>query len=122
MLAEQFDSLFFRHQQRINRAFASQPSPDLLGTVYIQFQFDGDWKGATAGVRVGRYSAKHNDIQAYIAVSADRFSRSSHKARERLISEGVLAVLQVVQKRLDAKLTKGMPPIIAAFEKESQLG
>lgn len=63
-LAEHFDELFAIYQKRVNETCSGDPTPGSLGCIYVQFQFDADWEGAPRGMKIGRYSKKHNDVSA----------------------------------------------------------
>ena len=115
-LAGSFDTAFGKFQKEVNTiAYGETPATD-LGCIYVPYQFDADWDRAKRGVRIGRYSPKHNDIQAYIEVKFQDFKMKTKQAQRAFLEKPLIDVLVRIQAATKGKVTHQIPEVIRAVQ------
>ena len=115
-VAESFDTAFGKFQKEVNSiCYAETPATD-LGCIFVQYQFDADWDRATRGVRIGRYSPKHNDIQAYIEVKFQDFKMKTKDAQRAFLEKQLIDVLVRMQAAFGGKVLHQIPEVIRAVQ------
>ena len=115
-LAGSFDTAFGKFQKEVNSiGYGETPATD-LGCIYVQYQFDADWDRATRGLRIGRYSPKHNDIQAYIEVKSQDFKMKTKQAQRAFLGKQLIDVLVRIQAAIKGKVVHQIPEVIRAVQ------
>ena len=101
-----FDELFGQFQDDVELRLAGLSLSGEVERVYVQFQYDcAHLPNAVAGTRVGRYSKRHMDIQAYVEVTRDGYQAvEGESGKLALMKEILLDVLGEVGEKLEGKV------------------
>ena len=101
-----FDEIFGQFQDDVELGLAGLTLSGEVERVYVQFQYDcGRLPNAVAGTRVGRYSKRHKDIQAYVEVTRDGYQAvEGESGKLALMKEILLGVLREVGEKLEGKV------------------
>lgn len=117
--AEDFENLLDSLKDQLSSLLRPIKETNDLKKIYIQFQYDCiDSPSAVKGIKISRYSKKHNDIQAYIEVTKDQFDNISEKERKELFEQNVLKILKLIFAKLDGKIESSVSELVALLEEK----
>lgn len=121
-LAEKFEELLEDYKRRLASAATSFiPSGDLK-KIYVQYQFDAAGaRNATRGIKIGRYSPKHQHMEGTIEVSSAAFENTDDRSRTVLLASLLIDVLRQMKQKLDGKVSNNVGGLLSLVQEDASL-
>jgi len=106
-----FEATFEAFRDFVQVATASIPASGELQKVYFQYQYDcRGMPKAVSGMRIGRYSKKHNHIEIYAEVTPAQFEADG--GGRALLQRQLIDGLSQAEQRLAEKVTNNIGSLI----------
>ncbi|MFL6247606.1 MAG: hypothetical protein ACJ74H_16395 [Thermoanaerobaculia bacterium] len=120
-LAQKFEDLLDRYKARLAEATRNfEPSGDLK-QVYVQYQFDAEGApNATRGFKIGRYSAKHQHLEATIEVTRKSFENGDDRSLTILLASLMIEALRQMNTKLNGKIATNFDRFVAIVEEDAK--
>lgn len=121
-LAEKFEKLLEDYKRRVVAATADFMPVGDLKKIYVQYQFDAAGApNATRGMKIGRYSSRHQHVEGTVEVSREAFDDTDDRTRIAVLASLLIDVLRQMELKLDGRVSNNVSELLSLVEQDARL-